>query len=147
MEVSKFVIMRKINGLNAFYIGKKLTIAIDIDGTVANCSKVDFRQVNKRPDEFLKAVPIKGALEAVKRLFKDGHTIIFHTSRNCGSKCVTNRWLIKQGFPFHHLILDKFVAHGYVDDRAINGCSWQRVMKAMRKPNLPGKIARRKGMI
>ena len=72
--------MRKINGLNAFPIGKKLTIAIDIDGTVADCSKVDFRQVNRRPDEFLKAAPIEGSLEAIKRLYKDGHTIIFHTS-------------------------------------------------------------------
>jgi len=139
--------MRKINNLNAFSIGKKLTIAIDIDGTVADCSKVDFRQVNKRPDEFLKAEPIKGALDAVKRLYKDGHTIIFHTSRNYGSKRATKKWLIKHGFPFHYLIMDKFVAHVYIDDRAINGCNWQRVMKAIREPNLPGRIARRKGMI
>lgn len=59
--------MRKINGLNAFAIGKKLTIAIDIDGTVAECSGVDFRRVNRNPDEFLKAAPIKGSLEAVKK--------------------------------------------------------------------------------
>jgi len=139
--------MRKINGLNAFPIGKKLTIAIDIDGTVADCSKVDFRQVNRRPDEFLKAAPIEGSLEAIKRLYKDGHTIIFHTSRNFGSKRATERWLIKHGFPFHHLIMDKFVAHIYIDDRAINGCNWQRVMKTIKKQNLPGRIARKKGMI
>jgi len=139
--------MRKINGLNAFPIGKKLTIAIDIDGTVADCSKVDFRQVNRSPDEFLKAKPIKGSLDAVKKLYKDGHTIIFHTSRNCGSKWATKRWLIKQGFPFHHLVMDKFVAHIYIDDRAISGCNWQSVMKAIRNPNLPGRIARKKGMI
>lgn len=139
--------MRKINGLNAFPIGKNLTIAIDIDGTVADCSKVDFRKVNRRPAEFLRAEPIKGSLEAVKRLYKDGHTIIFHTSRNCGSKCATKRWLIKHGFPFHQLIMDKFVAHVYIDDRAINGCNWHSVMKAIRKLDLPGRTARRKGMI
>jgi len=43
--------MHKIKGLNALYPGKKLTIAIDIDGTVANCSKVDLGRVNKHPDE------------------------------------------------------------------------------------------------
>jgi len=139
--------MRKINGLNAFRIGKKLTIAIDIDGTVADCSGVDFRRVSRSPDEFLKAEPIKGALEAVRKLYKDGHTIIFHTSRNCGSKRATKRWLIKHGFPFHHLIMDKFVAHVYIDDRAINGCNWHSVMKAIMKSDLPGRIARRKGMI
>jgi len=137
--------MHKIKGLNALYPGKKLTIAIDIDGTVANCSKVDLSRVNRHPDEFMKAEPLKGAREAVKRLYKEGHIVVFHTSRNYASKQVTQRWLIKHGFPFHCIVMDKFVAHVYVDDRAINGCDWKCVMREIKNPNLPGKLARKRG--
>lgn len=128
-------------------LGRKLTIAIDIDGTVADSSKVNLRRVNNHPDEFLKAVPIEESLKAVKRLYKEGHTIIFHTSRNCSSRRITKKWLIKHGFPFHYIVMDKFIAHVYVDDRAINGCNWKRVMKSINNPNLPGRVARRKGMV
>ena len=139
--------MRKINGLNAFSIGKKLTIAIDVDGTVADCSRVDLGRVNRHPNEFLKAMPLKGAQGAVRRLYKEGHIIVFHTARNYASKQVTQGWLKKHGFPFHHIVMDKFVAHVYVDDRAVNGCSWKRVMRSIKNPKLPGRIARKKGML
>jgi predicted secreted acid phosphatase len=139
--------MRKVRNLNAVSLGKKLTIAIDIDGTVADCSKVDFSKVNRNKNEFMKAVLIKGALEAVKCLYKQGHIIVFHSSRNYASKKVTQTWLMKYGFPFHHIVMDKFVAHVYIDDRAINGCCWKRVMRELKNPYLPGKIARRKGMV
>lgn len=139
--------MVKIKSLNAVSLGKKLTIAIDIDGTVADCSRVDFSKVNRSKNEFMKAVPIKGALEAVISLYKHGHIIVFHSSRNHASKKVTQTWLMKYGFPFHYVIMDKFVAHVYIDDRAINGCCWKRVMQELKNPHLPGKIARRRGMV
>ena len=139
--------MRRIKKLNAVPLGKKLTIAIDIDGTVADCSKVDFRRVNKNPAELLKATPRKEALKAVKSLYKDGHIIVFHSSRHYGSKEVTRKWLVKHGFPFHHIEMDKFVAHIYIDDRAINGCDWKRIMKEIKRPNLPGKLARKRGLL
>lgn len=138
---------RKKNLLNALPLGKKLTIAIDIDGTVADCSKVDFRKVGRSPCELMKAKPIKGALEAVKKLYSQGHKVVFYSSRNHGSKKVTKEWLKKHGFPSHHIEMAKFVAHIYIDDRAINGCSWKRVMKEIKKPNLPGKLARKRGMV
>lgn len=133
--------------MNVLPLGKKLTIAIDVDGTVADCSSVNFSKVNKNPIELMKARPIKGALEAVKKLYRKGHTIVFHSSRNHGSRKATEKWLEMHGFPFHHIEMEKFVAHIYIDDRAINGCSWKRVMKEIREPNLPGKIARRRGMV
>ena len=133
--------------MKALPLGKKLTIAIDIDGTVANCANVDFGKVNKNPRELLKATPIKGALEAVRKLYRQGHTIVFHSSRNYGSEAMTERWLKEHGFPFHHIEMEKFVAHVYIDDRAINGCDWSRVMKEIRNPDLPGKLARRRGMV
>ncbi|MFC1667649.1 HAD family acid phosphatase [Candidatus Omnitrophota bacterium] len=128
-------------------LGKKLTIAIDMDGTVANCSTVDFTKADDNPSELMKAKPIKGALQSVKKLHKQGHTIIFYTSRDNGCKKTTEKWLKKHGFPFHHIEMEKFVAHVYIDDRAINGCDWSRIMKEFKNPNLPGKIARKRGMV
>ena len=133
--------------MNVLPLGKKLTIAIDIDGTVADCSKVNFSKVNKNPRELMKAKPIKGALEAVRKLYYQGHTIVFYSSRNHGSRAMTEKWLKIHSFPFHHIEMEKFTAHIYIDDRAINGCNWKRVMKEIRKPNLPGKLARRKGRV
>lgn len=135
--------MRK--GLNMVPLGEKLTIAIDVDGTVADSAAVNFNKVDKDKRELMKAKPIKGALEAVKKLHKEGHIIVFHTSRNYGSIETTKKWLKKHGFPFHHLVMDKFVAHVYIDDRAINGCDWKRVMREIKNPNLPGRLARKSG--
>ena len=55
--------MKRIKNLNAVPLGKKLTIAIDIDGTVADSSRIDFRKVNKDPAELLKARPKKALLK------------------------------------------------------------------------------------
>ena len=129
--------------INSVPLGRKLTIAIDVDGTVADSSAIDFAKVDKDPHEVMKARPIKGALAAVKKLHKEGHIIVFHTSRNYGSIEATKKWLKKHGFPFHHIVMDKFTAHVYIDDRAINGCDWKRVMREIRRPDLPGKLARK----
>jgi len=128
-------------------LGKKLTIAIDLDGTVADYSDVDFDRANRHPSEFLKAKPIKGAVGAIRKLHRQGHKIVFYSSRNKNSKPATRKWLKKYSFPFHHIEMEKLVAHVYIDDRAINGCDWKRVLKEMKKPDLPGKLARKKGMI
>ena len=128
-------------------LGKKLTIAIDLDGTVADCTDVDFDKVDKDPSELMKAKPIKGALESVKKLHAQGNTIVFYSSRDHGSKEVTELWLEEHGFPFDHVELEKLVAHIYIDDRAINGCDWELVMKEVERSDLPGKLAREKGMI
>jgi len=133
--------------MNVLPLGKKLTIAIDVDGTVADCSKVDFGKADKNPSELMKAKPLKGALQAVKKLYRQGHKIVFYSSRSHGSKTATKKWLKKHGFPFHHVEMEKFVAHVYIDDRAINGCDWKRVMKEMKNPNLPGRLARKMGRI
>ena len=101
--------MRKLKELNGFSLGKKLTIAIDIDGTIADSSGVDFRRVSRKPDEILKAKPIKGALKAVKRLYKEGHTIVFYTCRKnlgTGSTPILDLSLnISQTCPLKHQII------------------------------------------
>jgi len=150
-EIFSILLCQKTGSINnkmkVLPLGKKLTIAIDIDGTVADSSDVNFEQVEKNAHELMKAKPIEGSLEAVKKLYEEGHTIVFYSSRNHGSKNATQKWLEKYGFPFHHIEMEKFVAHIYIDDRAINGCDWKRVMKEIEKPDLPGKIARKEGKI
>lgn len=139
--------MKKLKELNGFCLGKKLTIAIDIDGTIADSSEIDFRRVRKNPNEILKAKPRRGAVQAVKKLYDQGHTIVFHTCRHHGIRSATLKWLKMHGFPFHHLEMRKFVAHVYIDDRAVNGCDWKRAMKEIKNPALPGRIARKKGRV
>jgi predicted secreted acid phosphatase len=126
-------------------LGKKLTIAIDMDGTVSDSSMLNFAEVDNDPGELMKAKPINGALEGVKKLYRQGHTIVFYSSRSNKCKKTTEKWLKKHGFPFHYIEMEKLVAHVYIDDRAINGCDWNKVMKEIEKPNLPGKLARKKG--
>ena len=133
--------------MNYLPLGKKLTIAIDIDGTVADSSRIDFNKVDDSPNELMKAVPRPGAAKAVQKLHREGHTIVFHTSRGSDCKKVTARWLKKHGFPFHHLECEKFVAHVYIDDRAVNGCDWMKVMQDIKNSKLPGRLARDMGMI
>lgn len=128
-------------------LGKKLTIAIDIDGTIAHSSAVDFSKVDKDPQQLMKAVPIKEAVKAIQKLYDQGHQIVFHTSRPKRNEEVTAKWLKKHKFPYHHLEMEKFVAHVYIDDRAINGCDWSKVIKELDMPDLPGNIARSAGRI
>ena len=135
------------SNINCLPLGKKLTIAIDLDGTVADCSAIDFNKVGNDPKELMKAKPIKDALAGVKKLSKQGHKIVFYTSRNNKCKATTCKWLKKHGFPFNHIEMKKLVAHVYIDDRAINGCDWKQVMKQLQKQDSPGQNARRRGSI
>jgi uncharacterized HAD superfamily protein len=128
-------------------LGKKLTIAIDVDGTIAHSSDIDFSVVDKYPNELAKAKPIKEALKAIRKLHKQGYKIVFYTSRSKRSKKATEKWLKRHGFPYHHIEMEKFVAHVYIDDRAINGCNWKEVAKQLKRKDLPGVIAHCAGRI
>ena len=48
--------------MNFLPLGKKLTIAIDIDGTVADLSGIDFDKADADPNELMKATPRPGAV-------------------------------------------------------------------------------------
>lgn len=132
---------------NSIPMGRGLTIAIDIDGTIADPSDIDFNRVHKDPNELMKAKPIPGALRAIKALHLKGHLIVFHSSRTLSSKKVTERWLKKHGFPFHHVEMRKFLAHVYIDDRAIDGRNWKKVIRDLSKARHPGLVARNGGLV
>lgn len=133
--------------LNAILSSGELVIAVDIDGTIADSKMVDFSNAFKSSAELLKAKPIKEAQRVIRKLYKKGHKIVFHSSRLECQRKTTEKWLKKHGFPYHHLELRKFAAHIYIDDRAINGCNWQRVVKEMKDPSLPGNVAKKKGTL
>ena len=132
--------------LNTIPQGRGLTIAIDIDGTVADSRGIDFSRADWDPSVLMKAKPIAEAKRVIRKLYKAGHKIVFHTSRPECRRAVTVMWLKKHGFPYHHIEMRKFVAHIYIDDRAINGRDWKRIVKEMEDPRLPGNMAKKKGM-
>jgi len=65
---------------------------------------------------------------------------LFFTPRGiAASKKITEKWLKKYGFPYHHIEMEKFVAHVYIDDRAINGCNWKKVVKELKRRIYPAR--------
>lgn len=131
--------------LNAIPQGKGLTIAIDIDGTIADSRGIDFNKADRDPSELMKAKPVVEARRVICKLYKAGHKIVFHTSRPECRRKSTATWLKKHGFPYHYLEMRKFVAHIYIDDRAINGRDWKHVVKEMKDPKTPWQMAKKKG--
>lgn len=86
----------------------------DIDGTLCSQESSDYRL----------ALPYHDRIEAVNRLFADGHEIVLFTAR--GSKSgldwreVTEQQVNSWGLRHHELILGKPHADIYVDDKALH---------------------------
>ena len=74
---------------------------IDIDGTV--CDDIP----NEEPDRMSTANVYPQALETLNRWFDQGHLITFFTSRLEEHRDVTERWLKKEGFKYHGLLMNK----------------------------------------
>lgn len=138
---------RKCEKLNTIPQGKGLTIAIDIDGTIADSRGINFSKADNDPHEIMKSKPIPAALRTIKRLYRAGHKIVFYTSRRECLRKATLQWLRKHGFPHHYLEMRKFVAHVYIDDRAIRARDWKHIAKELKDPTLPGRRARKKGRL
>ena len=94
-----------------------------MDGTICE---------TKKPDEEYKDVkPKPGAVEALKKLKADGHTIIIHSSRNMAAQTnnvakiiavqapVFKEWFDKYGIEFDELLFGKPLADIYIDDKAL----------------------------
>ncbi len=74
---------------------------IDIDGTV--CDDVP----NEEPERMGTVEPYPDALEILNKWYDEGHIITFFTSRTDDHKEITEFWLKKHGFKYHHLLLNK----------------------------------------
>lgn len=74
---------------------------IDIDGTVTEDVP------NEQPERMKHAEPYPDALEKVNQWYDDGHIITFFTSRTEDQREVTEEWLERHGFKYHHLLMGK----------------------------------------
>jgi len=74
---------------------------IDIDGTI--CDDIP----NEEPERMLTAMPYLDALKILNKWYDEGHIITFFTSRTDEHKEVTEIWLRKNNFKYHHLLLNK----------------------------------------
>ena len=74
---------------------------IDIDGTI--CDDIP----NEQAERMLDAKIYPEALKTLNKWYKEGHIITFFTSRLEEHRDVTEKWLKKNGFKYHGLLMDK----------------------------------------
>jgi len=74
---------------------------IDIDGTI--CDDIP----NEEPERMLSAMPYPDAHKIINKWYEEGHIITFFTSRTDEHKEVTEKWLEKNNFKYHFLLLNK----------------------------------------
>lgn len=74
---------------------------IDIDGTITD----DIP--NERPELMVDCLPYDGSVEQINEWYNDGHIITFFTSRTDSHREITEHWLDKFGYKYHHLLMNK----------------------------------------
>ncbi|MFZ5553871.1 MAG: LNS2 domain-containing protein [Bacteroidota bacterium] len=74
---------------------------IDIDGTI--CDDIP----NEEPWRMEEAALYPEALTTLNRWYTEGHVITFFTSRTEEHREVTEKWLKKNGFLYHGLLMGK----------------------------------------
>jgi len=102
--------MNKIKLLNKVEKGESISpvlpnniknYLIDIDGTI--CDDIP----NEQPERMIKAKLYPKALKTLNKWYKEGHIITFFTSRLEIHREVTEKWLKKNGFKYHGLLMNK----------------------------------------
>ena len=98
-----------------------MTYVFDIDGTL--CTKT--------PSKYEDALPLRGRIDQLNRLYDEGHTIVCYTARGMGRHnnnpilaiqefySLTASQLEDWGVKYHHLLLGKPSGDVYVDDKGI----------------------------
>lgn len=101
---------------------------IDLDGTV--CEDIPNEESHRYPYAHV----LKGAVKKVRELYDSGNRITFFTSRESKDREVTLAWLIRHGFKFHGLIMDKPRGGQYtwIDNLDVKGIKfrgdWENVL-------------------
>ena len=102
--------MNKIKLLNKVEKGESISpvlpnniknYLIDIDGTI--CDDIP----NEQPERMINAKLYPKALKTLNKWYKEGHIITFFTSRLEIHREVTEKWLKKNGFKYHGLLMNK----------------------------------------
>jgi len=74
---------------------------IDIDGTI--CDDIPNEDSHLYPS----AKPFPDALRIINKWYNEGDIITFFTARESKDREVTEKWLEKNGFNYHGLVMDK----------------------------------------
>jgi uncharacterized HAD superfamily protein len=74
---------------------------IDIDGTI--CDDIPNEDSHLYPS----AKPFPDALRIIDKWYNEGDIITFFTARESKDREVTEKWLEKNGFRYHGLVMDK----------------------------------------
>ena len=95
-----------------------MKIFVDIDETICNTSGDKHT-----PRDYGTAAPITENIEAVNRLYEEGHEITYWTARGSMTGVdwfgITKAQLIKWGAKHHCLMLGKPAYDLYIDDKSI----------------------------
>ena len=79
----------------------KKNYLIDIDGTITD----DIP--NEQPERMETSLPYEGSVDIINEWYDEGHIITFFTSRTEEHRDVTEKWFDKNGFKYHHLLMNK----------------------------------------
>ena len=101
-----------------------MRLVIDIDGTICTEERQFSRPLAK---------PIFKAAETINRLKDDGHTIILYSARTWAEYEMTVEWLSKYEIKYDQLILGKPIGDFWIDDRAIEFSSWEKIEERLNK--------------
>jgi uncharacterized HAD superfamily protein len=74
---------------------------IDIDGTITDDVP------NEEPERMSTILPYEDALEICNKWYDQGHIITFFTSRTEDLRGITEEWLDRFGFKYHHVLMNK----------------------------------------
>jgi len=74
---------------------------IDIDGTI--CEDIPNEEWERMADAKL----FPDSLPIINKWYDEGHIITFFTSRTDFHREITEQWLIKHGFKYHNLLMNK----------------------------------------
>ena len=96
---------------------------IDIDGTI--CDDIP----NEEPERMATAKVYPDALKTLNKWYDSGHLICFFTSRVEAHREVTSKWLERNGFKYHSLLMGKPRGGNYhwVDNHIVKGTRYQGV--------------------
>lgn len=88
-------------------------ICLDFDGVL--------HDPTNRDEGFRMGKPVEGALHAVEKLLRAGHTLVIHScrARYASDRDHVQAWLAYFHFPPIHVVYTKPPADVYIDDRAV----------------------------
>lgn len=94
----------------------KPVCAVDFDGTLC---KTNFKEPYI-PKTDIQGIPDDKIVNIVKAMKKEGWVIVIHSSRCWSDYNWVKSWLEKNKIPFDDIVLGKFKADCYLDDKALN---------------------------